>query len=534
MNVIITLAGHSRRFAAAGYTVPKAFIEINGLHMISHVVDMFDPNDNFYFALNKMQVQEFPDAIKILEGLVVNSKVIVIEPHELGPVYTVLQVKKFVKSEEPVIISYCDFIVEWNYKLFLKEVYGYDAAIAAFRGFHPASYGNTYYAYIRTNNHEMIELREKKSFTCDRTKEYASAGIYYFSTWNLFEHHAVNFFEGDYQKTLLEAYVSLLYNSIVQQGGSVRVTKVDKFICWGTPEDLEQYLFWQDYFKNSAEKFRRCVFTQCNGDIIQTKVPKSINLMPMAGKGSRFREDGYRVSKPLIQVLGKPMAVCASLSFPDAEHWIFLLNEAELDKHPIEKAFLSFKPQADFIGVKQSTSGQAATCLLAKDKLHPEAHLFIASCDYQTIYNEDLWQNIINDESIDGAIWTFRMRAGIFKNYNAFAYCRVAEDKKTILEIIEKKTISDKPELDPAVVGSFWFRKASDFVYGAEKMISRNILVNGEHYVGTSINELLKIGRRFVIFDIEQWISLGDPFELQVFEYWESHFSKKLTSSKLK
>jgi CTP:phosphocholine cytidylyltransferase-like protein len=34
MNIIITLAGHSRRFKEAGYKVPKFLIEINGKRML--------------------------------------------------------------------------------------------------------------------------------------------------------------------------------------------------------------------------------------------------------------------------------------------------------------------------------------------------------------------------------------------------------------------------------------------------------------------------------------------------------------------
>ena len=54
MHVIITMAGHSRRFKKAGYQVPKFLIEIDGEPMISHVVSMFDSQDDFYFIINKL------------------------------------------------------------------------------------------------------------------------------------------------------------------------------------------------------------------------------------------------------------------------------------------------------------------------------------------------------------------------------------------------------------------------------------------------------------------------------------------------
>jgi len=93
-----------------------------------------------------------------------------------------------------------------------------------------------------------------------------------------------------------------------------------------------------------------------------------------------------------------------------------------------------------------------------------------------------------------------------------------------IREVVEKKTISTAPHLDPLVIGTFWFRRAADFKLAAHLLIDKNITVNGEHYVGTSINSLLDMGRKFVIFDVDQWVSFGDPFELEVLEYWREYF----------
>ena len=148
----------------------------------------------------------------------------------------------------------------------------------------------------------------------------------------------------------------------------------------------------------------------------------------------------------------------------------------------------------------------------------------IASADYEQRYNPELWQKIIENQEIDGAIWTYRSGSMALKDPENFAYCRVRKDGVTIDKVVEKKTISDTPHLDPLVIGTFWYRRAGDFKDAVKDMVANNILVNGEHYVGTSINYLIKNRKKFVIFDIDQWISFGDPFELQVLEYWQEHF----------
>jgi len=511
MHIIITLAGHSRRFHEAGYKGPKFMLPVDGTPMISHVVNMFSTTDYFYFILNSEQVKDYPDLPDQLRTLRKRVSIVVIPPHEHGPVWSALQVKD-IPPEEPIIVSYCDFFVRWNYSKFLREADGYDAAIPAFRNFHPASFGKTYYAYMRANQtNDMLELREKSNFTAERHKEPASAGIYYFRSQALFQHYAERLMQAGHYDGLKEGYVSLLANPMVRDGLKVRVTEVEKFICLGTPEDYEQYTFWSAYFRTS----------------ITTSAPtqNQINLIPMAGKGSRFKQFGYRVGKPLIQVRGKPMIVAACESFPQTTQWIFLPREEDLQKHPLAPALKRFQPECIIIPVDHETSGQAATCLLAAPHLKTDASLFIASCDYETRFSAAAWKTIIEDPSIDGAIWTIRLGGMLAKNPTAFAYCVTAADGNTVERVVEKSTISEHPECDPLVVGSFWFRRTEDFMFAARTAIEKNYNVNGEHYVGNSINLLIERGRKFVIFDIEQWISYGDPFELEVYQYWEEFFA---------
>ena len=514
MNIIIPMAGNSSRFYAAGYNEPKALLPVGDSKMIEHVVNMFDPNIcKYHIVVNFEQLAAYPNLKFFLKQLATNVQIIVIEKHDLGPVYSALQVKG-IRSDEEIIVSYCDFFVQWNYPLFLRQIYGQDGCVVSFKGFHPASFGDTLYAYMKVENNQMLELREKRSFTSDRSLEHASTGIYYFKKYSVFMEYSIRLLKEE-NTILPEAYVSLLFNDMVADGLSVVVYDVDKFICLGTPNDYEQYQFWWKYFSSKQKSFSN-----------NNKSIKKIGLIPMAGKGSRFREYGYRVAKPLIQVNGSPMIFSILNSMPEQDQWIFLPRQEDLDRHPIEKALLSFNEQSIIFGVKKATSGQAATCLLAEDMIDDDSELIIGSSDYEHRYNPKLWQSIIENQEIDGAIWTYRSRSMVLKNPEMFAYCKIKEYGFSVREVVEKSIISDTPNLDPLVVGTFWFRRAKDFKLAANNLIENDIKINNEHYIGTSINFLLQNGKKFVIFDISQWISFGDPFELKVLEYWQDVFHK--------
>lgn len=515
MNVVITLAGHSRRFKERGYSVPKFLIEISGKTMIERVVEMFDDKDNFHFVLNEDQLKEFPQIENLLKSLAKRVSITVIPSHEKGPVFSALQIDS-IKEGEEVIVTYCDFLVDWNYKNFLKEVRGYDGAVPSFKGFHPASFGHTYYAYMRINDvNEMLELREKNSFTKERHLEPASSGIYYFKEWSLFKKYANRVMQDGFEN-LKEGYVSLLFNPMAKDGLKILVNYVNKFICLGTPEDLEQYQFWSKYFEKNSTNQTEISYAK-----------DSVNLIPMAGKGSRFKDYGYRISKPLIQIQKTPMIVKACRSFPEATKWIFMPRADDVTKFPLDKTLKNSFENCVIIPVDHDTSGQLATCKMSESQIAEDTGLFIASSDYETIFSKEKWNGILDNKSIDVAIWTCRIGGNLTKNPKAFAYCVTEKNSNRVTKIVEKDVISDNPGADPLVVGSFWFRSSKDFFKMADEVIEKNITINNEHYVGNGINLMIAAGKKVVIFDIDQWISYGDPFELELFFYWEEFFNKK-------
>ena len=81
------------------------------------------------------------------------------------------------------------------------------------------------------------------------------------------------------------------------------------------------------------------------------------------------------------------MVIRTVSSLPQADKWIFLPLAEDLKKHPIERELKKFKKNSVIIGVEILTSGQAATCLLAKHYLNNDSQLMIASADYEHHFN---------------------------------------------------------------------------------------------------------------------------------------------------
>jgi len=58
MDVLITLAGKSKRFYNAGYKKPKFLLPILNSTIISEIVKKFDDSDKFHFVLTREQVKK--------------------------------------------------------------------------------------------------------------------------------------------------------------------------------------------------------------------------------------------------------------------------------------------------------------------------------------------------------------------------------------------------------------------------------------------------------------------------------------------
>jgi len=505
------MAGHSRRFKKAGHTKPKFMLKCGAKLMIEHVFDMFSEFDEYHLILSNA-FEKNNDITTFLKNLSPRVNLYFIDPHEDGPTSSIMSANLNINKSSPVIVSYCDFTVEWDYELFKRQVISYDCCAPYFVGFHAASLGETKYAYMKESDNLMIELREKDSYTSDRLNEPASTGIYYFKSFDFLQELAHEVITGEEILPNGESYVSLLMNPAVRKGYKVLLFKVSKFICLGTPEDYDQFNYWYKYF--------------CDDRLNNSEIFSDFSMIPMAGEGSRFKKIGYRTIKPIIQI-GKDSLIekCLS-SLPKANNEIFLLRDEVYNNKKIIEKISNINKHSNkvFISVNEATEGQACTCLLANDQINDDSSLMISSCDYEINYEMSRLDKLRKEHDPDVIIFTFKLRSQPVGSYENFGYCK--QESGLVKQIVEKKCISDEPMNDHMITGSFWYKKSKDFKEAAKYLIKNNLRINNEFYVGTSINYLIEKKLKVCIFEVDQWISFGDPVELELYYFWEDYFNQ--------
>jgi len=510
MKIIIPMSGTGKRFVEAGYTKIKPLIEIDGKPIIEHVINMFPGVHDFVFVCNSEHLAK-TELRQVLERAVPRGTIVSIAPHKLGPVFAALQAEHLIDDEEPVIVNYCDFSARWDFEDFQREVSSRKCAgcITAYRGFHPHSLGPTYYAYMREKDRYLLEIKEKGCFTDNRMQEFASSGTYYFSKGAYVKKYFKEVME---RKIDLngEYYISLVYNLLLEDNLDVFIYELEKFLQWGTPDDVEEYLSWSQYFKDEWQWRPKRFFG-------------AQNLVPMAGMGKRFSDEGYTLPKPLIPVEKTPMVVAATRSVPLSDSYIFVCQKEHLQSSNLEQVLRKeFGAKTQFVPIDYMTEGQACTCLLAEQLLDKEAPLFISACDNAMVWDEEEFARLITEPSVDCVVFTFRNYVGAKRNPQMYGWVKSAEG--VVKEVSVKTPLSNTPGKDPAIVGAFWFRKARYFLDAANDLIARNERINHEFYVDSCINALLRQGRHARIFDLQRYICWGTPNDLRTWEYWHEYF----------
>ena len=244
-------------------------------------------------------------------------------------------------------------------------------------------------------------------------------------------------------------------------------------------------------------------------------------IIPMAGLGSRFKKSNFKTIKPMILVDNKSILEKSIMDLPNAKNKIIILNKKIYNKYPVmEKIFV--KNNLNKILLKKPTLGQADTVYKTKNFLNLENNALIHSCDYILKFSKKKLKNLTSN--YDVIIFVHKLKSRIVKNYNDFAYCKINTNNNCVTQIVEKKTISEKPWNDFIVVGTFWFNKIGLFYTSHDIAVKNNQTISGEFYVANNINNLIQKKYKVSFFEVDEWINLGDYFDYQQYIYWKNYF----------
>lgn len=238
LEIVITMAGLGSRFRKAGYNVPKYMIEAKGKtlfewSMIS--LDGFKDSANQYiFIVMKDEAEDVRAFIsnKCNEIGIKSYKIIVIDHLTDGQATTAMLANEHWNKDNCLLVYNIDTYIESN-EMKSSELKG-DGFIPCFEG------NGTHWSFVKLdNNQRAIEVREKQ-----RISDYCTLGAYYFKSCNLYERLYKEYYLNSENTVNGEKYIAPLYNYLIEKGGDIYISNVDKkkVHVLGTPEELNEFI----------------------------------------------------------------------------------------------------------------------------------------------------------------------------------------------------------------------------------------------------------------------------------------------------
>lgn len=491
MKVIIPASGVGERFKAAGYKNTKPLIDVlENKKIIDYVIDIFEKTDEFFFIMSPETFNEMSSYISTLD---INAKFILYEGDKLGPVGAIAgvytELEKHINPSDEVIISYCDFGMEWNYSDFKDFLLNEspDAAIPCYTGFHPhlEPIENVYAACMTLDDGRIYEVKEKYR-SQNKYEELWSPGVYYFKEFSLMR---LAFDRMISNKDLLngEYYVSNSYNHIPEFKIKAYVG-VNKFYQFGTPEDFEL----------AKERLNMLDLKNEETDIKNT-------VILAAGKGERFLNLGYSQPKPFLPLKQTDLITNISDSFENNIEYI-----ASLD----HKLFWdNFNPSSDknINFIKSNKIGAAYS--YKEGASHIKGETLIVPCDLIAKHITKEFIKLKKTASV--IVFTADATNYSLQNPNSFAWVSGSNNIISDISIKERMNISNQMVL----IGSFWVKENEFLLENIKEIFIKESKINGEYYLDSAFKNMLdKVEVNYIKLD--KYFSLGTPTEYTNSKYW--------------
>lgn len=245
---IIPLAGRGSRFVKEGYKTPKPLLEISGKPMIIQAARSLPNTNTRIFVTLKEHLKDFP-LKKVLEDEFKGCQIVSINEVTEGQATTCSLGLKEANSEASLLIAATDNGMIYDQVKYQKLINdkNVDAIVFTFKHHISSETNPQMYGWVKNDGNNAISISVKAPISKDPYNDHAIVGTFYFKK--------VKFFNQALESLLFkenrvngEYYVDSLMGELIELGLNVKVFEVEDYICWGTPNDYETFVYWQSFF----------------------------------------------------------------------------------------------------------------------------------------------------------------------------------------------------------------------------------------------------------------------------------------------
>lgn len=259
-------------------------------------------------------------------------------------------------------------------------------------------------------------------------------------------------------------------------------------------------------------------------------------VIPMSGLGKRFIDAGYNIPKPLINVDNKPIIEhVINLFNKDKDDFIFICNNEHLNNTNMREILTNICPSGVIYEVPvEGREGPVHAVSLIFDKIDNEQEIIVSYCDYGTSWNYDSFLKDNRLRNADGSIACYRGFHPHMLGTDNYAFLKEKQIGNRWMEAIqEKQPFTNDKMSEYASNGTYYFKTGAIMKKYFQKLMDLKIKVKNEYYVSMVYNLLVQDNLKVNIFEIENMLQWGTPYDLEIYKGWSEYF-KNVTNEQPK
>ena len=256
------MAGEGRRFAEQGYADPKPFIPVTN-YKTGELIPMFlcaasdlpyleNGGKNLNFVTRK-SYREI-DSLKKTFDFFPSAKLKFLDHITDGQASSAMEAIDLSCTND-LILTGCDHGMVLNYDKFnslrdVSDVIVFTSNIDSTVMANPNAYG-----YVESENDQVRKVSVKKPFNYSDYDLSVIISTFWFKNVKIYKDSYEKMISND-DRVNGEFYIDKLIEYSIRIGYKVNIMKVDKFISWGTPKELENYEKTIDYWSKFYLKYK--------------------------------------------------------------------------------------------------------------------------------------------------------------------------------------------------------------------------------------------------------------------------------------
>ena len=238
LNIVIPMAGAGRRFADAGYRLPKPLILVHGTPMVKVVIDNLRPSQAHRFIFIAQRAHDAAyDLCRNLARWAPRSEVVLVDGMTEGAACTVLKARQLIDNQDALMIANSDQYVDADIDAYLAVMASdeLDGLIMTMQADDPK------WSYVGFDAGGHVDRVVEKQVISSK----ATVGIYNFRHGADFVAAAESMIAAG-QRVNGEFYVEPVSKALIARGKLIGTASVgavgDGMHGLGTPQDLDAFL----------------------------------------------------------------------------------------------------------------------------------------------------------------------------------------------------------------------------------------------------------------------------------------------------